>query len=55
MDLKNSLRVRNVSSYLVFEEIFLHVLQRHVPVKQKVTRASHSPYVTKVLKRREKQ
>ena len=33
-DLKNYFRVRKVSSYLAFEEIFLHVLQRHVPIKQ---------------------
>ena len=36
-DLKNSLRVRNVSSYLVFEEIFLHVLHRRGPIKQKTS------------------
>ena len=32
-DLKNFLRVRNVSSHLMSEEIFLHVLQRHTQVK----------------------
>ena len=50
-DWKNSLRVRNVSSYLVFEEIFLHVLQRHVSIKQKVTSANHPPYVTKATRK----
>ena len=50
-DLKNFLRVRNVSSHLMSEEIFLHVLQRHTQVKQKVTRANHAPYVTKALRK----
>ena len=43
-DLKNSLGFRNVSSYLMFEEIFL--LQKHAPIKRKVTRANHERYVT---------
>ena len=50
-DLKNFLRVRNVSSHLMSEEIFLHVLQRHTPElnKRQVARANHAPYVTKAL------
>ena len=35
----------------MFEEIFLHVLQRHAPIKQKVTRANHAPYVTKAMRK----
>ena len=47
VDLKNSLRVRSVSFYMVFEEIFPHVLQRHALIKQKVSRVNHAPYVKK--------
>ena len=50
-DLKNSLRARNVSFYLVYKEIFVHVLRRHVPIKQEVARANHAPYVTKAMRK----
>ena len=50
-DLDSSLRVRNVTSYLLFEEIFLHVLQRHASIKQKVTRVNHAQYMTKALRK----
>ena len=46
-DLEIFLRGRNVLSYLVFEEIFHNVLLTHAPIKQKVARANHAPYVTK--------
>ena len=46
-DLEIFLRGGNVLSYLVFEEIFHHVLLTHAPIKQEVTRANHAPYVTK--------
>ena len=42
--ISNSLRVRNVSSYLVFEEIFLH--RGMSQLKRKVTRVYHVPSVT---------
>ena len=50
-DLKNFLRVRNVSSYLVFQEIFLHALRRHTPIKQKLKRVNHAPYATKAMRK----
>ena len=50
-DLDSSLRVRNVTSFLLFEEIFLHVLQRHASIKQKVTRANHAQYMTKAMRK----
>ena len=43
--------VRNVSSYLVLEEIFLHDLQRHTPIKHKVTRVNNAPYVTIAMRK----
>ena len=50
-DLDSSLRVRNVTSYLLFEEIFPHVLQRHASIKQKVTRVNHAQYMTKAMRK----
>ena len=34
-DLKNSLRITTVSSYHVFEKVFLKVFGRHAPMKTK--------------------
>ena len=50
-DLDSSLRVRNVTSYLLFEEIFPHALQRHASIKQKVTRVNHAQYMTKAMRK----
>ena len=41
--LKNSLRITNISSYHVFERIFLNVLQKHDTIKIKLIRATHVP------------
>ena len=52
--MKNSLSFRNVSAYLVYEQIFLHVLQGHIPIEQalpKQARANHAPYVTKAMRK----
>ena len=38
----------NLSS---FEESFLGVLNKHAPLKKKVLRANHAPYVTKALRK----
>ena len=40
--------VNNSSS---FENIFLDTLNRHAPVKKKLLRANHAPYVTKTLQK----
>ena len=50
-DLKNSLRITNISSYYVFQKIFLKVLERHDPIKNKTIRANHAPYVTKTMRK----
>ena len=53
-DLKNSLRIKNISSYHVLKKIFLKVLGRYATIKNKTSRANHAPYVTKTM-RNEKQ
>ena len=40
-DLQNSLRITTISSYYVFEKIFLKVLGRHAPIKNKTITANH--------------
>ena len=50
-DLKNSLRITNILSYHVFEKIFLKVLRRHAPIKNKTIRANPAPYVTKTMRK----
>ena len=37
--------------YNSFEENFLGVLNKHAPLKKKVLRANHAPYVTKALRK----
>ena len=46
--LKESLMSEKTLSYVEFEEIFLSVLNNHAPVKKKVVRANHMPYITKI-------
>ena len=53
-DLKNSLRIKNISSYHVLKKIFHKVLGRYATIKNKTSKASHAPYVTKTM-RNEKQ
>ena len=50
-DLKNSLRITNISPYHVFEKIFLKVLGRHAPIKNKAISANHAPHVTKTMRK----
>ena len=50
-DLKNSLRITNISLYHVLEKIFLKVLGRYAPIKSKTIRANHAPYVTKTMRK----
>ena len=44
---KHSFGDTNVSSYLIFEKIFLNILQRHALIYKKTVRANHALYVTK--------
>ena len=48
---KLSLKLTNdcVNNYSSFENSFLDTLSHHAPVKKKLLRANHAPYVTKTL------
>ena len=50
-ELKNSLRSTEIFEYTPFENIFLSVLEKHAPLKEKTVRANHAPYMTKVLRK----
>ena len=51
INLKESLLDNNSPNYKEFEAIFLNVLNTHAPVKKKVVRANHMPYMTKQLRK----
>ena len=38
-------------SYGSFERNFMNVLEQHAPMKKKLVRANHAPYVTKTLRK----
>ena len=40
-----------VKDYNIFENIFLELLNEHAPVKKKLLRANHAPYMTKKLRK----
>ena len=50
-DLRNELSKAIVLGYAHFEHIFLTVLEKHAPIKQRVVRANDKPYMTKVLRK----
>ena len=52
-DLKNALRIADIDSigYGKFEDIFLKVLDIHAPVKKKIIRGNHVPYMNKTLRK----
>ena len=50
-ELRNELRKTLVLGYAHFEHIFLQVLEKHAPIKQKVVRANDKPFMTKVLRK----
>ena len=48
-DLKKQLKY--TEPYESFENVFLNVLQRHAPLKTKVVRANHAPYMNRTLRK----
>ena len=48
--MKSSLK-KDCANYGEFEDIFLIVLQNHAPLKKKLIRANHAPYMTKALRK----
>ena len=50
-DMKDEFSREYVDSCSKFDEIFLKVLNRHAPLKKKMLRANHAPYVSKALRK----
>ena len=50
-DLNENLKQANSTNYLVFEEIFANVIDKHAPKKKKIQRANHKPDVTKAMQK----
>ena len=40
-----------ISNYKSFETTFIEVLNKHAPLKKKLLRANHAPYITKTLRK----
>ena len=50
-ELRGRLSTELVDNYSSFENVFIDVLNRPAPIKKKVTKANHAPYVTKALRK----
>ena len=50
-ELRGELRKTVVLGYAYFEHIFLKVLEKHAPIKQRVVRANDQPFMTKTLRK----
>ena len=44
-------RNQQINEYKYFEQIFLEVLNTHAPIKRKLLRANHVPYMTKAVRK----
>ena len=42
---------QQINEYKHFKQIFLEVLNTHAPIKRKLLRANHVPYITKALRK----
>ena len=42
---------QQINEYKHFEQIFLEILNIHAPIKKKLLRANHVPYMTKALRK----
>ena len=49
-ELKDTL-LKGCANYKEFEDKFLKVLEKHAPLKRKLIRANHAPYITKNLRK----
>ena len=43
--------ISEASSYEEFDELYLMVFNRHVPIKKKTVRVNQAPYITKTLRK----
>ena len=44
-------QLKFTESYEYFKNVFLNVFQRHAPLKIKVARANHAPYLNRTLRK----
>ena len=49
--LQNRLSAESIEEYGIFEKVFLDASNKHAPLKKKVVRANHAPYITKTLRK----
>ena len=50
-DLRTELSSKSIKSYGSFENVFLNTLNKHAPIKKKMPRTNHAPYITKALRK----
>ena len=50
-ELKLSLTSNKIYDYTTFETTFLQILNTNAPMKKKIVRANHAPYITKALRK----
>ena len=50
-ELRGKLSTEFVNNNSSFENVFIDVLNRHAPIREKVARDNHAPYVTKALRK----
>ena len=51
VDLTNALAHEKIESCIKFDEVFMKVLNRHVPLKKKMLRANNSLHMSKTLRK----
>ena len=51
VDLKNAFAHEKIESCIKFDEVFMKVLNRHVPLKKKMLRANNSLHMSKTLRK----
>ena len=44
-------RLSTTTGYDEFDKAYLQVLDKHAPMKSKIVRANHAPYITKTLRK----
>ena len=50
-DLKRKIEEIENRNYVNFENVFIQTLENHAPLKKKIVRANHAPYMTKTLRK----
>ena len=50
-DLRSQLVDKNIINYKVFEDSFIQTLNKYAPIKQKIVRGNHKPFMSKMLRK----